>query len=788
MKQCDCDCDCDCDYDQSLLTISYHDFPQPSKRFAILGGTSTIGSTSTLQMSSIGKFLISKEINEVCDCFSTAIASTEIEGSGLSKLVSKWIHPSYEDDEDSEFFSRAGEKFSSELCLLAAKYPVCQKFVLEHADAMMSTLLKMLMDSSRLEKLPSCNLERIGESTGQSGTKQALLMLDLFNDHSFQDMEDRHGTRLRKLQTKRRESVTGIWNFCHELGTAFAKNDAPHTLSTAIIGGALLNLDSDLLQEFPLLDSTISLENETFKIFRLLRNIITSAVTNDASYVMFERISSCSLMLLANHILRIVQSLKYHDQTCSASSGSNDREYKKARLSELLSSFVELFIASTAWILREGANNTSKPWCFLETYLRDRLISPILKNQSINSALVLQEIIAASKFLLGGPYSQGVSLPTIKCMGLVGCSKYLVGYFFNSIIRRSKQFLVATTALNRKNISLRYAILEAVIGSSNNLEEAVSWKVGTSFPIGKNRSIVNKVMWPYSSPIQKKIDEYLQFVEEKVASRNSNEWWNIVAEMKRSFLIDQLVPKLNSAISINMKRRALRLLSYILEYTNCVPSPDDEVRESIDIRVVCAIIKAIRSNVHLCLMQLSVDNDIACILFVCSMHLADVVLSVEGEHQNLLSWSRTKILGTKEKVVLDLSNLEEQACYVWSFFQWLQTLGNIALCRDDDLTPLRKQWQETQCSRVWDMDNEEILNLEQPKNLDSWDRMLVDFEEILSPSKIKKNQNVVNVYAKSSNTHYQQSILNGELFQPWMPSTAVKRSLKELMAVILSTS
>jgi hypothetical protein len=787
MKQCDCNCDCDSD--QYLLTISYptFGFSQPSKRFAIFGGTSAIASASTLQMSSVGKFLISKEINEVCDCFSTAIASTEIEGSELSKLVSKWIHPSYEDDEDSEFSSRAGEKISSELCLLAAKYPVCQKFVSEHADAMLSTFLKMLMDSSRLEKLPSCNLERIGESAGQSGTKQALLMLDLFNDHSFQDMEeDHHGTRLRKLQTKRRESVTGIWNFCHELGTAFAKNDSPHTLSTAIIGGALLNFDSDILLEFPPLDSTISLENETFKIFRLLRNIITSAVTNDASYVTFERISSCSLMLLANHILRIVQSLKYHDQT--ASSGSNDREYKKARLSELLSSFVELFIASTAWILREGANNTSKSWCFLETYLRDRLISPILKNQSIDSALVLQEIIAASKFLIGGPYSQGVPLPTIKCMGLVGCSKYLVGYFFNSIIRRSKQFLVASTALNRKNISLRYAILEAVIGSSNNLEEAVSWKVGTSFPIGKNRLIANKFMWPYNSPIQKKIDEYLQFVEEKLASRNSNDWRIIMAEMKKSFLIDQLVPKLNSAISIKMKRRALRLLSYILEYTSCVPSPDDEVRDSIDIHVVCAIIKAIRSNVHLCLMQLSVDNDIACIVFVCSMHLADLVLSVEGEQQNLLSWSRTKILGTKEKIVLDLSSLEEQGCYVWSFFQWLQTLGNIVLNRGDDLTSLRKQWQETQCSRVGDIDNEEMLNLEQPKNLDTWDRMLVDFEEILSPSKNKKNQNVVNVYAKSSNTHHQQSLLNSELFQPWMPSTAVKRSLKELMADILSIS
>jgi len=730
--------------------------------------------------------LLRLDFDEVCDCITTEIASTESDGIfsyELSKLVSKWIQPSFEDDEDSEFSSRAAGKLSSELCLLGAKFPTCKKFVLEHADPILYTFLKVLMDSSRLEKLPSCNFETIRESAGQTAVKQASLMLDLFNDHDFQEID----ARLKKMQTRRQESVTGIWNFCYNLGNTFAKNDSSSSGSSTIIGGALFNFDSDLRQTFSIPDS-ISLENEIFKIFLLLRNIITSAVTNDGSYVTFEKISSCSLLLLANHILRIVQSLKYHDQTCSASSESSDREYKKARLSELLSSFVEIFIASTAWILREGAKNTSELWRAFQNYLIDRLLSPILKNQRVDSTVVLQEIIVSCKFLLSIPYRQRASLPNIQCMGLVGCSKYLVGYFFNSILRRSKQFLVAI-ALNRKNIGLRNAIFEAVMGANNDLEEAVSWKVGTSFSINKIRIIESRFMWPYSSPIQKEIDKYLQFVEENFTSRSDNDWWDAMIEMKRVFLIDQLLPRLNSGAGIKMKRRALRLLSYILEYdTTCASSTRDEVRGTIDINFVFVIIKAIKSNVLQCLVKSSVDNELACIVFVCSMHLANLALFVEGEHHNLLSWSRTKIQGTNDKIMLDLSGLEVQSCYIWIFFQWLQTLANIVLNQNNDLTSMRKQWQEEpQYCRTGDM-VEGALNLEQSKTLDTWDRMLNEFENFLFLSKPNNNKNVINVYAKTSTTHQQQTLLNGKLFQPWVPSTAVKRSLKELMAVTLSSS
>ena len=89
--------------------------------------------------------------------------------------------------------------------------------------------------------------------------------------------------------------------------------------------------------------------------------------------------------------------------------------------------------------------------------------------------------------------------------------------------------------------------------------------------------------------------------------------------------------------------------------------------------------------------------------------------------------------------------------------------------------------------------DEEYLDLEQSKNLDTWDRLLIDFEDLVFPSKTKNNQKIVvvnNIYAKPSSIAHQQEQLGEEssLFEPWVPSIAVKRSLKELMAVILSTS
>lgn len=749
-------------------------------------------------MSSIGKYLVAEEISKICDCFSTAMASTEAQGTislELAKIVTTWSKPCYENDEDSQYCSKIARKLTSEMCSLAQKYSMCRKFVSEHAENMLFNFLKALMDPSRLEKLPSCNLERIGQSSGKAGMEQAIIMLDLFNDESFQETNDhRRGSALRKLQNRRRKSAREIWDFCAKLGTAFAMNDSQD--SVTMIGNTLLNLDGDLLENFNWLDDDISLENETFKTFQILRNIISHSATNYTSFVIFEKISSCSLLLLSNHILSIVQSLKYNDQT------SSDREYKKASLNELLTSFVELFVSSAAWILQEGARNKSKAWSFLQGYLRDRLFSPILRNKPFDTTIALQEIVVAARFVYDAPLGVGVSPPPIKCNGLIGCSKYLSGCFLTSVLRRSKQ-LLAAAALNPQNLGLQNAILEAVLGSSFLFEEAVPWIVGTNFPLGKPRVIGSRFVWPYDSPIQKQIDEYVQFVYENqpLSKRiESNDGWNCMATAKKSFLKNHMLPRLHSSsLELEKKHRVVMLLSYIIECDAQGNSavPDDTSRErTMDVLIVREIIKALRSNLHKCLMQFSVDNTVARAIISCSMHLANSYLFLDDEKQNLVRWSHTKIVRVKGKTMLDLTNSEVLGSYVWIFFQWFRTLGDLVLDQNgsdpgtsESLASMRKHWRETQCCRLGGMD-EELLDLEPSNSFETWDRLLIDFEDLAVPSKSENHKNMVhNIYAKPSIPHQNEQRNDDSSFlEPWKASVAVVKSLKELMAVILTTS
>jgi len=368
--------------------------------------------------------------------------------------------------------------------------------------------------------------------------------------------------------------------------------------------------------------------------------------------------------------------------------------------------------------------------------------------------------------------------------------------------------------LNPQNLGLQNAIFEAVLGSSDDLEDAAPWIVGTEFPLGKRQSMIrSRFVWPYSSPLQKQIDEYLQFVDENLPlskRMDGDEWWNSMAIVKKSFLKNHVIPRLHSnSLAMEKKRRIIMLLSYILEYdvqssTSAIPDDDKSRERTIDVHIAREIIKALRSNLHKCLMQFSVDNTVARAIFLCSMHLANSYLLLDDKTQNLVSWSRTKMLGTKGKTILDLTNSEVLGSYVWIFFQWLRTLGDIVVDRNgngdldsgstsETLASMRKYWRETQCCRFGGLD-EERLDLERSNAFETWDRLLIDFEDLAFPSKKSKNQKniVVNIYAKPSIPDPQEQHSNSKssssLFDPWKPSIAMKKSLKEVMAVILTTS
>ena len=191
-------------------------------------------------------------------------------------------------------------------------------------------------------------------------------------------------------------------------------------------------------------------------------------------------------------------------------------------------------------------------------------------------------------------------------------------------------------------------------------------------------------------------------------------------------------------------------------------------------------------------MQSSVDNDLARAVLSCSMYLANLRLLLDEKEQNLVGWSRGKIVAAKGKTMLDLSNSEVLGSYVWVFFQWLRSFGEMVIDQNlensETLSSMRRHWKETQCCRHGGMD-EDPLDLESMSSFETWDRLLIDFEDLAMPSKKqnKKNPIVKNIYAKAPQQE-RSSDESSTLLEAWKPSLSVKKNVKELLAAILTTS
>jgi hypothetical protein len=759
---------------------------QPSERFAI-ADSSWSTSTGRHHLSYAGKDVISSEMNKVCDCLSVALA-VEVDkeiSSKLSKKLSRWIQPSFDDNEDTDFLSKVARRFASEISFLSKNYSNCLEFIVNNADDLLFTFLNSLLDSSRLEQFPSRNLQRIQESTGEIGLEEAVKLLDILNDDSLQDIRD--------LQWKRKQKLEEIWEFHSNLGKVFTENtlQVSSCSSIKVIGESLLNFDSNLPQSRIPTSDTISLESEGFKSFRLLRNIISLVSRTEDTDLSLERIASCLVLHLSNQVLRIMESLTYYDRSMSGSSSSKKTCFKRARLTELLFTFIELFSACTAWILRESGCQRSENWSIFQRLIRDKLISPILrKDQKIDSTCALQEITTAANCILRRTPIPSFSLP--KHPGVLSCLKDLDEELFNGIFRRSTQLFIAT-AFNEDVSSLQNAILEAVMNSSDEKEDFISRFAGKSFPSSRHH-LSSNLAWPYESPLQRDIDDYLSVVEEETKQSTTPEWRLSLTRMKTSFLSTYILPRLiHKILDLGKKRKLVKFLSNILEcHVYCEAT--SELNGFLDRSAIRSMVKAITLTLNQCLIQPVVDDDLARSLFVCSMNMANVSFLVDGGHSSsLITWSRNKMQETAGKSMIELSSAEIDGSYVWIFFQWLHSLGSLLVGTNDgadqDLLSYRLHCLETMDCKTGVM-NDDPLDLDDAaKDLFGYEKLLIDFEDFLFPARKENVSNIVNVYAKSSNPNWSNK--NGcsstdVSLEPWRPSAGARRRSKEFMAVVVA--
>ncbi|KAL3911087.1 MAG: hypothetical protein SGILL_007420, partial [Bacillariaceae sp.] len=657
---------------------------KPSRRFAIID-SATAGSFDSIQLSSFGKHLISNEVGTVCDCLAMAVAAADDKEtfSGISAIVSKWTQPIYDETEDSEFYVKASKRLAIELCALAKTFRTCHDFVVGNASDLLVTVLSYLLDSRRLETLPSCNLDAIQASSGEAGLDRALTFLDLLNDDSLQQSTNT-SKRLRLLQRRRKEKADEVWKLCTNFGSALCQDSLVNLpQQVKALGQILLKVDSDLSREIQTANNLISLESEAFKVFRLLRSVISAASrSNDIDPAFAENIAAC---------------LKYMDQTASGSSQDLDQQFKRTTLNNLLTSFVEVFIATTAWTVREvGTNNGSEKWSNLRRILRDKLLSPVLRRQSHDATNALQEIVLSAKSLLHNNVTR-----EWNATGIPGCGKYLGDALYPCILRRSKQLLVAAT-LHDDMANIHNVLVEAVLVSKDDEED---------FPL-------RQVASPYESPIQKDVDDYLDAVEATIHTDVKDNSRDLVISSKRTFLSRYLLPMVcHKRLNIDKKRKLLKLLGSFLE-SNVTPTVQlgvdigQEQECLADIDIVCTMIRGLTFALHQSLEQRHVDEDVATSIFVCATHLASMSLVVDGTAQNVMQLSRGRIENTGEKSILDLSKSEVDAAYVWIFIQWLHSIGTSVASKDaeaiQDIPSLRERCREAMTNRCVGVDDEPL--------------------------------------------------------------------------------
>jgi hypothetical protein len=375
--------------------------PKPSKRFAI---NSTLLAEGSMEISIHGTHLISQDVDRVCDCLISILlaCSKDSDAQGLLKEIETYIRRGQDDSNDGQFEFQIAQRLAEEICALSGKFSVCREFVQTHSECFLFNYIGKILDAKRLESLPSRNLKRIREENGEESAAHALAMLELFNDDCSQEMRnDADFGAMMRLKSKTRAKLSVVWQFGQNLGSTFKMVSMENSASesTATLGDVLINdFNESSNTLYP-----VSLESEGMKCLRLLRGVV-SAIPNQSSSrdSNFEKVALFFIGTVIKHILRIVQSMKYYDQTCNLGDAANESDITRTRISELLHTYTELFIALLSWVARESASHGSENWKSFWGKTLDSVIFPVLKGRQCDLIVPLQQLQAISQSTVEG--------------------------------------------------------------------------------------------------------------------------------------------------------------------------------------------------------------------------------------------------------------------------------------------------------------------------------------------------------------------------------------------------
>jgi hypothetical protein len=732
-----------------------------------------------------GRSIVAKQIDKISDCLVAIIAA----GSGIDPAardsIRRLLAPptqvrAGDDDGDTQHFRLIAKCLSSELCCLAETHDPCQSIVAANGEEILFNWVETLLDSSRLEIFPSCNLKRIRENGGEPAEQHAMTLFHLFNDQDMARNQPTIGGIFAGIQRKRRRNGDDFWAFSKSFGQSLCRIYGVNCDVVRGLGDILKEEDSDLPSKPGSLLSFISLETEALIAFKRLRGITSVSAKNyHNSRFSFGRIASVLIATVLTQTLRITQSLQYHDRTCDAENENDRKDFRRAKLVELLSCFSELTVATLSWIVRESRHDESGPWQSLLSQIRDRFFYPILQQQKVDLTVVLQQIVLAARSLLAGTSRQNNAVS-----GSPERSRYLEG-FFGIVIRRSRQLLVHFSRCldSAQPLGLLNSLVAAPFGAdvANDNEDLIARTIGTSF---QRRPLVDRQL-EARTQLQKAIDDYFSFLEQTAPWTPADN--ASMEKVKHHALKNLLIPRLNHLkTDLSTKRRAIKLVGYMLQRDLSQYSTPSFSAADIDIFISLA--RGITSTLRAAIEGKNVDEDLIAALLICSKSLAKTqIASEDGSGIPLIQWSRANSNPSKEEM-LELSHAQLNATYFWAFLQSLNSVAKLVADTTEAgrarLVEFRQRSKERRLHKNSALDEDDTNASLLRDDTIHCGAQLGRLERLLFPEKRENNPHIHNAYAKATTT----SDGDDDLIESWSPSGVVRRRAKEFMAEVISMS
>jgi hypothetical protein len=702
-------------------------------------------------MTSHGMHFIGEHYNMICSLLTDITAfswSSTCHQRMLWEVETRFVTRG--DQGDSRYMKRIAIALTKLLCRNRTNRNVVE-LVRRSKESVLFNFIETLVDNNRLSKVPSCNLVRIGASSGLSGECNGF-------------------TELSNYQNGKRQSLSALMMGLRDFGDNLGKL---LLLIHAQEGRAENEELGDLLLEFyRCRDDTTqsrlgpSIELECFHRFKLLRDMTHSLSSNRSNWTSFERLSCLLLASCSGELARVLQKMGPQDR---AHEGVTFDCYEKAKLFETVACYCELYTGLLASIFRDSSySSVSRTFLKVLFDILDGFISPLFEEQRFVLASALKICYARSAAFLSGVAvaATGMELFSFTCDE----APYR-GMLRKSVLRRSRDFVVfVATHFKGMPSPSSSGFLTAIFGTVATESIPRGSSIVHCFGSVDLAMTLVDVDPKQTSPLEGAIEgEFARMIISKQQA-------SAVRDLRLCALKQGIVRQMTgSNLCAPTRIWFLQLSAQLLDLEH--ETGHDRGDKTIDTSVLCSVAKGIGTCIHQALIREAVvPEELISASFLCarSLIMLPAACAKRSEVGYLVDWMNSFVAAEDDSSLHSLTSEEGHALYLSCFCKWLSGLGK-CICNGaaESIDALRFQLRSNGKLAVWSP----IGPL--PDQVLLCDRLNA-LETLLNPaSRLANGETIINVYTVRGKNKTADTVVKDIQHTRWIPSNTVKATIAE---------